>query len=243
MRVDARDDIEALLAEQVSYYRARAPEYLETVLPELDADELGSARAELLAALETFHPSGDVLELACGPGTWTEQLAGYAANLTAVDVAPEMLAIAAAKVGDDRVRFLQRDVFTWEPDRRYDVVFFGFWLSHVPSERFDSFWRLVANCLKPGGRVFFVDDNWRTPEETIEGADPTTIRRRLVDGTPYRAVKVQYAPEELERRLALLGWRISVTAMPGPFYRAEGERGRNRTFTWPDRRKTHPGDR
>ena len=225
MRVEARGDIEALLAEQVSYYRARAPEYLETVLPEIDAGELGSARSELLAALEAFRPTGDVLELACGPGTWTEQLAVYAERVTAVDVAPEMLELAAAKVRDDRVRFLQRDLFKWRPDRRYDVVFFGFWLSHVPRERFDSFWRVVADCLRPAGRVFFVDDNWRTPEETIDGADSTIIRRRLTDGTPYRAVKVPYAPQDLERRLARLGWRITVTAMPGPFYRGEGERG------------------
>jgi hypothetical protein len=51
----------------------------------------------------------------------------------------EMLAIAAAQVSGERVRFVQADLFTWTPDRRYDVVFFGFWLSHVPFERFESF--------------------------------------------------------------------------------------------------------
>jgi demethylmenaquinone methyltransferase/2-methoxy-6-polyprenyl-1,4-benzoquinol methylase len=219
-----RRDIEALLAEQIAYYRARAPEYLETVIPEINADELDSARNDLLTALEAFRPAGDVLELACGPGTWTEQLAAYATSVTAVDAAPEMLAIAAANVRNERVRFVEADAFTWTPDRRYDVVFFGFWLSHVPRERFDSFWSLVADCLKASGRVFFVDDSWRTPEETIKGADSATIRRRLTDGTPYRAVKVPYTPAELERRLETLGWRITVTAMPGPFYRGEGER-------------------
>lgn len=141
-------ELEQLLAEQLAYYRARAPEYLETVLPELNADEVGSARSELLAALDAFRPSGDVLELACGPGTWTGVLAGYATSVTAVDAAPEMLAAAAANVASDRVRFLDADLFGWSPDRRYDVVFFGFWLSHVPPERFASFWSLVADCLK-----------------------------------------------------------------------------------------------
>ena len=74
-----------------------------------------------------------------------------------------MLAIAAARVRDDRVRFVQADLFTWVPDRRYDVVFFGFWLSHVPPGRFESFWTLVAGCLKEDGRVFFADDAYRTP--------------------------------------------------------------------------------
>jgi hypothetical protein len=53
------------------------------------------------------------------------------------------------------VRFVEADLFTWEPDRRYDVVFMGFWLSHVPAERFESFWALVAAALAPRGRMFF----------------------------------------------------------------------------------------
>lgn len=55
-----------------------------------------------IAALDDFGPSGQVLELACGPGTWTSQLLSHADTVTAVDAAPEMLQIAAAKVRDNR---------------------------------------------------------------------------------------------------------------------------------------------
>jgi hypothetical protein len=103
-------------------------------------------------------------------------------------------------------------------------VFFGFWLSHVPVERFDAFWSLIASCLEPSGRVFFVDDAYRTPEELIEGEASSTIRRRLKDGTPYRAVKVPYRAAELEARLGQLGWRIQVTQTAGPFYWGTGGR-------------------
>jgi len=101
-----------------------------------------------------------------------------------VDASPEMLAIAAAQAGSERVRFIQADLFAWEPDRRYDVVFFGFWLSHVPPARFESFWALVADCLKPQGRVFFADDAYRAPSELAEGPSSPVIRRQLGDGTP-----------------------------------------------------------
>src|SRR6266571_4180229 len=141
-------------------------------------------------ALEAFRPAGSVLELACGPGVWTGQLLRYATDVTAVDASPEMLAVAAARVGDERVRFVQADLFTWAPDRRYDVVFMGFWLSHVPLERFGSFWSLVAEGLKEDGRVFFADDAYRTPGELVEGPSSSTIRRRLDDRTSYRIVKV-----------------------------------------------------
>jgi ubiquinone/menaquinone biosynthesis C-methylase UbiE len=89
-----------------------------------------------------------VLELACGPGTWTTRLLRHAEDVTAVDASPEMLAIASTRVDAGQVRFVSADLFRWRPDCRYDVVFFGFWLSHVPPERFASFWSLVADCLK-----------------------------------------------------------------------------------------------
>ena len=76
------------------------------------------------------------------------------------------------------------------PTASYDAVFFGFWLSHVPLERFERFWALVADCLAPGGRVCFVDDAHRTADELIEGEASSTIRRRLNDGSVHRAVKV-----------------------------------------------------
>ena len=206
-----------LLDEQVTYYRSLAADYLNQSLDLPGGDELTEA-------LEAFHPAGSVLELACGPGVWTSQLLRHATDVTAVDASPEMLAIAASRVVDDRVRFVQADLFTWVPDRRYDVVFIGFWLSHVPLERFESFWTLVADCLKEDGRVFFADDAYRTPEELVEGPSSSTIRRRLDDGTSYRIVKVPHRPPDLEQRLRRLGWHITVTATSGPFYWGAGGR-------------------
>jgi SAM-dependent methyltransferase len=206
-----------ILDEQLAYYRSLAADYLDQVL-----DLPGGG--EVAEAIAAFQPRGSVLELACGPGVWTGQLLRHATDVTAVDASPEMLAIAAARVDSQRVRFLQADLFTWKPDRRYDVVFIGFWLSHVPAERFESFWSLVADCLKPGGRVFIADDAYRTPDELIEGASSSTIRRRLPDGTAFRLVKVPHQPEDLERQLLRLGWHIKVTSTAGPFYWGAGKR-------------------
>jgi trans-aconitate methyltransferase len=217
MKSTGGESQEELLDEQVVYYRAVAPEYEKHALP-------FPGGSELSAALEAFHPTGSVLELACGPGTWTVQLLRHAADVTAVDASAEMLAIASARVGDERVRFVSADLFHWRPDRRYDVVFFGFWLSHVPPERFASFWSLVADCLKPDGRVFFVDDWYRTADELIEGERSATIQRRLTDGTAYRIVKVPHQPADLERQLARIGWRIKVHPTSGQFYWGAGSR-------------------
>ncbi|MER6990665.1 class I SAM-dependent methyltransferase [Saccharopolyspora hirsuta] len=215
MNADART--EQLLAEQIGHYRAVAAEYDDHTLPY-------SGGAELVAAIEEFQPSGSVLELACGPGTWTPRLLRRATDVTAVDSSPEMLAIAATRVGDERVRFVQADLFRYRPDRRYDVVFFGFWLSHVPVERFESFWSLVDDCLEPDGRVLFVDDRYRTAEELIEGEQSQVVQRRLSDGTAHRIVKVPHQPEELARALRRIGWDVEVHRTSGPFYWGAGQR-------------------
>jgi len=212
---DGSGDLERLLDEQVAYYRANAPEYEEHALPFAGGDEL-------TAALDAFGPTGSVLELACGTGLWTGRLLRHATDVTALDASQEMLAVASGRHAGDRVRFMEADIFGWQPDRRYDVVFFGFFLSHVPIERFESFWSLVAGCLRPGGRVFFVDDAYRTAGELIEGEASSTIRRRLNDGTSYRIVKVPHRPAELENRLARAGWQVSVTATSGPFFWGAG---------------------
>jgi 2-polyprenyl-3-methyl-5-hydroxy-6-metoxy-1,4-benzoquinol methylase len=161
----------------------------------------------------------------CGSGIWTEGLLRSATTVTAVDGAPEMLARAEARVGSTAsVRFVEADLFSWEPDRRYDAVFFGFWISHVPHEKFTSFWSLVAEALRPGGQVFFFDDNHRTEAELVEGTTSTIVQRRLKDGTPFRVVRVPYEPADLEQRLRELHWNVTVTGTSGPFYWGTGGR-------------------
>jgi demethylmenaquinone methyltransferase/2-methoxy-6-polyprenyl-1,4-benzoquinol methylase len=212
---DEDDGLGALLAEQVAYYRARAGEYDATspLIHDLES------RTRLVDALTEFGPRGRVLELACGTGQWTEVLAGLADDVTAVDASPEVLAIAAARVGDARVRFARRDLFDWRSEQRYDVVFFSAWLSHVPPQRFDRFWALVADCLTADGRVFVIDERPAVAarEEVVPGAAVPTVVRPLSDGTRYRAVKVFYEPGQLRDRLTALGWEASAHPV-GPRY-------------------------
>jgi SAM-dependent methyltransferase len=54
--------------------------------------------------------AGDVLELACGTGLWTQRLAPHAASLTAIDGSPEMLERCRARVNDPGVRYVTADL-------------------------------------------------------------------------------------------------------------------------------------
>ena len=215
-----------LIDEQIAYYRRRAAEYDETSTPV--EDPLAAEGHRLREALHRFAPTGSVLELAAGTGTWTRELLAHAADVTAVDASPEMLALNRAKVGSDRVRYVVADVFSYQPETRHDVVVFAFWLSHVPLARFADFWDLVARSLKPSGRVFFVDEG-RHGHWSEDWVDPHAgvVRRRLSDGTEHRAVKVLWDAVELEHRLRAMGWEIEVHST-GAFYWGEGRRAGSR---------------
>lgn len=209
---------EALLSEQLSYYRARAGEYDRWWQREGRFDRGPDANrrwreeaTELERVLERFAPHGEVLELACGTGLWTRHLVHLADTVTAVDAAPEVLAINRARVTDDRVRYVQADLFDWSPPpHAFDACVFAFWLSHVPQQRFAAFWDMVGGALAPGGRVLFIDSA-RTHRSTaadhvLPEADQTTMTRRLDDGREFRIVKQFYEPDALTAQLDTLGW-------------------------------------
>ncbi len=173
--------------------------------------------------------SGDVLELACGTGRWTPVLAAMARSVTAVDAAPEMIAIARARVAEVRagkgpaeigqVEFVTADLFSWRAHRRYDTIFFGFWLSHVPPARFAEFWSVVRAGLKPGGHACFLDtnDHEQETEDVLAGQPAPAVRRRLRDGSEYRVVKLFYSPADLTARLAELGWSADIRQVGSRF--------------------------
>jgi demethylmenaquinone methyltransferase/2-methoxy-6-polyprenyl-1,4-benzoquinol methylase len=201
-----------VLEEQRRYYAARAPEYDDwwfrrgryALDPERERRWLEDV-AEADARLHAFGPSGDVLELAAGTGIWTRKLVPLARRVVAVDANVETLALntpAAQRV--------QADIFAWRPAERFDLVFFSFWLSHVPEERFDEFWGLVRTALKPGGRVFLVDS--AAGGESTHTTDRAECEetRTVSDGRSFRIVKRRWEPGALAARVRPLGFALEL---------------------------------
>ena len=220
--------IERVLAEQRRYYRERAGEYEDWWFrrgryehgPEADArwfDEVAAVQD----ALEQFAPRGRVLELACGTGLWTARLAPHAERLTALDASAEVLELARSKVPDPDVEFTQADLFEWEPAGEFDVVFFSFWLSHVPAELMGRFFAKVERALASGGRLFLIDSarSSRASARDHDLAEPgeQLARRRLADGRQYTIVKHWFEAPALQRLLETLGWQASISSS-GEFF-------------------------
>ena len=92
--------------------------------------------------------------------------------------------------------------------RALRVVFFSFWLSHVPEERFDEFWALVRSALRPDGRVFLVDSG---PADAAPAARRACeVTRSLADGREFTIVKRFWQPDELAERVRSLGFELDL---------------------------------
>lgn len=203
-----------VLSEQKQYYAERAPEYddwwyrrgrYELAPAALARWRADAAEAE--AALEAFvaEPAASVLELAAGTGIWTRKLVRLADRVVAVDANAETLALNTPAA--ERV---QADLFAWRPGEAFDLVFFSFWLSHVPEERFDGFWRTVRSALAPGGRVFLVDSGAGDKAHLATDQAGGEETRSLVDGRTFRIVKRRLPPVELMERVRPLGFTLDL---------------------------------
>ena len=213
--------VDDLLAEQIRYYERRAPVYDQLWYREGRYD-LGADRNERwfreTAALEAAVPDTTgvrVLELACGTGLWTRHLAPQAARLVAVDASPAMLSRNREIVADPRIQYVQADLFAWSPPAgdRFDLIAFGFFLSHVPPDRLPAFWSALRGWLAPGGRVWFCDDvagpGRPYSGDTVEDV-PIANRRSFDTDEAFKIVKVFWHPRDLMATLSEVGWDARV---------------------------------
>jgi SAM-dependent methyltransferase len=216
-----------VIADQIAYYRARAPRYDDAYSRTGQHDRGPAANAAwrremagLVAAFDRVPLGPEVLELAAGTGKWTSRIARRASTVTVVDAAPEALLINRRRLGPDAggVHYLAAEIFHWSPRRTWDSCAFFFWLNHVPDARLAQFLTTVSDSLRPGGTVVFGDEAYR-PDLGDEGCV-----RRLDDGRQFSIVKCVRPPGVVERSCALAGLEIHIQAIGRRFYLAVGQR-------------------
>jgi trans-aconitate methyltransferase len=91
-----------------------------------------------------------VLDLGCGTGHLTSDLAERGADVVGVDQSPEMVARAAETYPD--LRFERADARSLDFEGTFDAVFSNAALHWIPASDQDAALESVANALVPGGR-------------------------------------------------------------------------------------------
>ncbi|WP_341528561.1 class I SAM-dependent methyltransferase [Nostoc sp. UHCC 0302] len=224
-----------ILQQQIDYYRARANEYDEWFyrIGRYDRGEVNNQRwfeeiAVVKSAVQQIVGVNDILELASGTGIWTRELLNIGKKITAIDASKEVIAINRSKLNSPIVEYQQLDLFTWQPDTEYDLVFFAFWLSHVPPTLVDSFLAKVYQSVCIGGQVFIIDSRFEptstAKDHTLENDRNIYITRKLNDKQEYQIVKIFYHPDELQEKLNQVGFDADVKITDKYFIYAHGKK-------------------
>lgn len=196
-----------------SYYARRAAEYEKIYdKPERQAD-----LARLRNDIPALFKGERVLEIACGTGYWTPLIARQAKSVLAVDYNDETLAIARTKTyPKGNVRFQRADAYAL-PDwpEKFSACYAGFWWSHVPLARLDSFLNGLHTRLEPGARVAFMDNRYVEGSSTAisrkDAQGNTYQRRRLDGGSSHEVLKNFPTAPELRARLGRFGTEVTFS--------------------------------
>jgi ubiquinone/menaquinone biosynthesis C-methylase UbiE len=211
---------EAVLQEQMRYYRERAAEYDATALGD-DGDDVHPLGQELrdwpVKIMARLTPCERALELACGTGIWTRDLQSVAQHILAVDSSPEMLALNRSKVADARVSYQLADLFAWEAEAPVDLAFAAFWFSHVPAERLAPMLAMLRRAVRPGGQLCIVDEPDTSPVRPPATEDSDLEVRELRDGRQFQIVKIYRSPERLAALCKEAGF-AQVGTIPGTYF-------------------------
>jgi demethylmenaquinone methyltransferase/2-methoxy-6-polyprenyl-1,4-benzoquinol methylase len=200
----ADDSEEALVAEMRTYYGRRALVYDESM--GYDDPDVVRALQPVVESLRREMHDRRVLEIACGPGFWTRQIAPSLHHITASDANESTLSVARTKgIDPERVTFLRADAYDLSSiDGAFDGALGVDFLAHVPVSRIPGFLDGLHGRLTPGARVAFCD---QTPgPSSITGVyDPAgnhLQERGLPDGSRYRVIKHFFTDAEFRWMLA-----------------------------------------
>ena len=173
------------------YYRERAPEYDQVYLKLERQEDLRSIRAWLPDILRGRR----VLDVASGTGYWTDVFADSAASIVATDVNDVTLGVARNRRDwPPHVQFAVADAFDLaRVTGDFNAAFVGFFWSHIPLARLDTFLCGLFGRLDDDAVVVFMDnlyvDGSNHPIVRTDDQGNTFQRRQLASGDEWEVLK------------------------------------------------------
>lgn len=157
-------------------------------------------RTDLMIERGRLGPGVKVLEIGCGTGVITSYLETSGAEITAIDLSPDLLALALRKDWSDRVHFQLGNAEDLEfEDASFDAVVGSSVLHHLD---IDTSIRGIHRVLKPGGTIAFSEPNMVNPHIFLQKNIPWL--KRLAGDSPDETAFVRWP---FRRTLEALGFQ------------------------------------
>jgi SAM-dependent methyltransferase len=150
-------------------------------------------RAQIIGAGARLGPGVRALEIGCGTGLFTTYFAATGAEVLAVDISPDLLAIARERpIAGNRVRFQVAQFETLDAEDPFDAVIGSSVLHHLD---LGSALPNVFRLLKPGGWFSFAEPNMLNPQVFLERHVPALRARMHVSPDETAFVRWRFAAD------------------------------------------------
>lgn len=149
-------------------------DYYHQILPFYDLELEGRGDEELWAWAASAPPGCRVLELGAGTGRATASLARTAGRVVALELSPEMIAVARGRLaGLSNVSFVAADMREAPLRPRFDLVIAvdDPFVHLTEDEDRERAFSTAARHLVPGGR-FLLDAAWFSPDQRHTTGNP-----------------------------------------------------------------------
>ena len=201
-----------LVAEMETYYGQRAPIYDASM--GYDNPAFVESLTPVADAMRFEMRDRDVLEIACGPGFWTHNVATAARTILATDYNESTLALARAKAPPrGNVTFRQADAFDLSSvPTGFTGAFAVDFLAHVPRSRIAGLLAGLRAHLAAGARVAFCDQlPWPNSITGHHDAEGNHVQERtLPDGSRYRVIKHFFSDVEIRAIFAPFTREVNI---------------------------------
>ena len=139
-------------------------------------------RIQIMADLIKPNSSTRMVELGCGLGIFSKELAKTEAQIIAIDISPDLLNAARARIKVSNVNFIEGDCMKLEDIsclQNTDAVVGNSILHHLNIVKALN---SIYKVLKPGGRIIFFEPNMLNPQILLQKNIPWL--KRLAGDSP-----------------------------------------------------------
>ena len=148
----------------------------------------------LNSAAREFPKDAAVLEVGCGSGTFTRELATAYKNLVSIDVSEPLLDVARSRYPG--CEFQKADIHQSSfQDAQFDVVLGSSVLHHLD---WDLALKEIHRILKPGGQIRFSEPNLLNPQIFLQ-KNVSCLKRRMGDSPDEYAFTAGQIRRSLQR--------------------------------------------
>jgi SAM-dependent methyltransferase len=171
----------------------------------------GKTRWERRTRMLTTHINSKmlVLEIGCGTGYFTTELQKTNAQITAIDISPDLLKIAKQRINHKNVKFILENAYEQSfASECFDTVVGSSVLHHLDVDRaLKEFYRI----LRKSGSIYFTEPNMMNPQIALQ-KNISWLKKKLGDSPD----EIAFFRWDLQNKLKKYGF-IKIEVIPFDF--------------------------